>query len=221
MKICKLFHFFMKSVRATANVFHRYVLRIELIDTANAFFPSDAFHWDSYSPSSGLEAKTAEDLPPSNAASAGPISIEILSFSLSNELTPTKASRKKASKMASAARKKSSQTPPTTGSFVPDKACAEKGVLHLYRERDPVSVHEWLKESAESGNKNSQQPLLAMLAVPSYMSPRELLNFIGAYQQSIRAIRLIRDSLPNRYLVVLKMKDFESSESFLEDFNGV
>lgn len=48
--------------------------------------------------------------------------------------------------------------------------------------------------------------MLLMLAVPSSLSCRDLLQFVAPFQADIEHIKIIRDSIPNQYMVLIKFK---------------
>jgi len=48
--------------------------------------------------------------------------------------------------------------------------------------------------------------MVCMLAVPSNMSCRDLLQFIAAFQSDIEHVKIIRDCVPNQYMVLAKFK---------------
>jgi hypothetical protein len=84
-----------------------------------------------------------------------------------------------------------------------------QGIIHLYRER--------LNESTEA--YHDHQNLMAILAVPCYLSPNDLLAFISSFQQHLFHIRILRDSIPNRFMVVLKMKNPEMCHLFYKVYS--
>lgn len=48
--------------------------------------------------------------------------------------------------------------------------------------------------------------MLLMLAVPASTSCRDLLQFVAPFQADIEHIKIIRDSIPNQYMVLIKLK---------------
>lgn len=61
--------------------------------------------------------------------------------------------------------------------------------------------------------------MLLMLAVPAAVSCRDLLQFIAPFQANIEHIKIIRDSVPNRYMVLIKLRTQVSHS--IKDFNGL
>ena len=84
-----------------------------------------------------------------------------------------------------------------------------KGILHLYKINDELSQ-----------SNTTRSDLLCMLSVPAKMSCTDLLNFISSFEKRIEHIRIIRDSTPNIYMVLLKFKDLENAHEFYDMFNG-
>lgn len=84
-----------------------------------------------------------------------------------------------------------------------------KGILHLYKLNDSPS-----REDAHGSE------LLCMLSVPAKMSCTDILNFIAPFGKNIEHIRIIRDSTPNLYMVLLKFKHQENADVFYQTFNG-
>ncbi|KAJ3124213.1 hypothetical protein HK098_001328 [Nowakowskiella sp. JEL0407] len=110
------------------------------------------------------------------------------------------------------------------GSFIPYKSSEtilSSGVVHLYRKKSEVKSPP-LDQIPISSPPTffSESPILSVLAVPSYMTAQDFINFIGAYTNSISNIRLIRDAQPIRYMVLLKFRSAESAEEFFTEFNG-
>ncbi|KAJ3047151.1 hypothetical protein HK097_000177, partial [Rhizophlyctis rosea] len=124
---------------------------------------------------------------------------------------------------------------PTSGAFIPfttGKTELNAGILHLYRDKQEVSkVLEQKSISLASNPDNGPTPdelqsakgsgtVLCVLAVPSYMTAQDFIQYIGPARKLISHIRIVRDSLPNRYMVLLKFRDGKSAEKFYKYFNG-
>ena len=62
--------------------------------------------------------------------------------------------------------------------------------------------------------------MMGVLAVPSWMTPSDFLAFVAPAADNIAHLRLIRDSLPNRTMVVIQFRDASSATEFIEEFNG-
>ncbi|EPB73394.1 zinc finger, C3HC4 type [Ancylostoma ceylanicum] len=63
--------------------------------------------------------------------------------------------------------------------------------------------------------------MLCMIGVPSQITLREILLFIGGSIQTIERIKVIRDSTPNEYMIILKFKSHNDAVVFYEEFNGI
>lgn len=63
--------------------------------------------------------------------------------------------------------------------------------------------------------------LLAILAVPTLMTPTDLVNFLGSFVNQALHLYLIRDTLPNRYMVLLHMSDYQFGNELIRELNGV
>ncbi|KAK7202899.1 hypothetical protein BZA70DRAFT_284263 [Myxozyma melibiosi] len=113
------------------------------------------------------------------------------------------------------------------------------GVIHLYREgedldsaatnsvADPsssspassssatASTSVTTGESSESGSK-----VLAILAVPGYMTASDLLGFVGKEaREAVSHFRMVRSAAPNRYLVLMKFREQASADAFYTGYN--
>ena len=80
----------------------------------------------------------------------------------------------------------------------------DQGILHLYQ-----------------STSNTPSPYLAILSIPSLLTPADLLQFLGSFVQQMSHLHLFKDSLPNRYMAILQMKDQDSTTCFLQEFNGL
>uniref|UniRef100_A0A1E1X5M3 Brca1-associated protein n=1 Tax=Amblyomma aureolatum TaxID=187763 RepID=A0A1E1X5M3_9ACAR len=84
-----------------------------------------------------------------------------------------------------------------------------KGILHLFKENQQTSLGE--AERSE---------MLCMLAVPALMTLHDLLQFIAPVSAHVESIRVIRDSKPNLYMVLLKFRGQKWADEFYQNFNG-
>ena len=63
--------------------------------------------------------------------------------------------------------------------------------------------------------------MLAILAVPSYMTANDFMGFVGEQQRDqVSHFRMIRTEAANRYMVLLKFRTNEAARDFHQDFNG-
>ncbi|KAG0264426.1 hypothetical protein BGZ95_003586 [Linnemannia exigua] len=61
---------------------------------------------------------------------------------------------------------------------------------------------------------------VCVLAVPSYLSPDDFLNFVGPVRPDVSHFRIIRDSVPNRFMVLMKFRTKEATAQFYTRYNG-
>ncbi|KYR00839.1 putative RING finger protein [Tieghemostelium lacteum] len=66
----------------------------------------------------------------------------------------------------------------------------------------------------------SRTNLICIESVPSYVSIPDLIHFISTSIDDITDVKIIRDASPNRYMVLLRFRDQESSDEFYQFFNG-
>ncbi|ORZ30472.1 hypothetical protein BCR44DRAFT_48397 [Catenaria anguillulae PL171] len=115
------------------------------------------------------------------------------------------------------------------------------GILHLYRE------HAHTSNSAPSSSASSTRPpspltsptsppapppadsstihtasshLLALLGVPQYLTAADLITWLGPFVDHISHLRMIRDHLPSRYLVLLRFREGAQARAFFAERNG-
>ncbi|KAI9011333.1 BRCA1-associated protein 2-domain-containing protein [Gaertneriomyces semiglobifer] len=132
-------------------------------------------------------------------------------------------------------KKKQAYITPTSGAFIPfknGKTELNAGILHLYREMS--EIEDVLQQRTTTDSRGSATEglsdqlsaskgtglILCVLAVPSYMTPQDFLSFVGSTKDNMSHLRMLRDSLPNRYMVLVKFRDQGSTDAFYRDFNG-
>lgn len=100
------------------------------------------------------------------------------------------------------------------------------GVVHLYRDvyetpglynpkQDPIT--------GENGEPEDEDALttIAILAVPSYMTPSDFMGFVGEEtRDTVSHFRMIRTGKANRYMVLMKFRQKEDAKTFVTEFNG-
>ena len=85
------------------------------------------------------------------------------------------------------------------------------GIMHLYKDRFQVPF--------DSTTPRSE--LLCILGVPSKCSCQELQDYIAPARDTIRHIKIIRDSIPNnQYMVLIRFKDQISADIFYHEYEG-
>ncbi|KAG5682745.1 hypothetical protein PVAND_012078 [Polypedilum vanderplanki] len=83
------------------------------------------------------------------------------------------------------------------------------GILHLYKKNERDSIQDGLSQT------------LCLLAVPATLSCHDILNFIAPCHSVINHVRIIRDSNPNQYMVILDFRTVDDAYEFYKTFNGV
>ena len=63
--------------------------------------------------------------------------------------------------------------------------------------------------------------VLCVLAVPSYITIQDYLLFVGPFRDCISHFRIIKDTLPNRYMVLMKFRDSKSAWEFYKSYVGL
>ncbi|XP_018494674.1 BRCA1-associated protein [Galendromus occidentalis] len=84
-----------------------------------------------------------------------------------------------------------------------------KGIIHLFKEDKKTPI--------DSSNRSL---MLCMLAVPTYVPLHDLLQFMSPFSPQIEHIRVIRDSKPSAYMVLLKFRSQKATDEFFGSFNG-
>lgn len=73
----------------------------------------------------------------------------------------------------------------------------------------------------KNSDPDADGTVMAILAVPGYLTPSDLLGFVGPNHCShISHFRMIVTDKSNRYMVLLKFRDNESAKLFQNDYNG-
>ncbi|CCH45516.1 BRCA1-associated protein [Wickerhamomyces ciferrii] len=86
------------------------------------------------------------------------------------------------------------------------------GVVRLYKEYESTT---------QDIEVESDDTTVAIVAVPNYFSPTDLLVFLGTTVTSnVSHFRLIKSDNPNRFMVLMKFRNNESARKFQSDFNG-
>lgn len=85
-----------------------------------------------------------------------------------------------------------------------------KGILHLFKENTMTSLTDDVPRSE----------MLCILAVPASMTSHDLLQFTAPCRDNIGHIRIIRDSTPNQYMVLIKFRNQPAADEFYRTYNG-
>ncbi|KAJ2157772.1 hypothetical protein GGF46_004260 [Coemansia sp. RSA 552] len=128
------------------------------------------------------------------------------------------------------------------GTFEPAQSCTaayEVGIVRLYRgkaerpgyvhvEKPPENGPAASSSSNPSGpggtpahvDQTSRSRILAVLAVPGYMTPTDFLSFAGPFGDSIESVRVVRDGSPNHYMILIRFRSSEKADEFHAYYNG-
>ncbi|KAI0923981.1 hypothetical protein AcV5_009365 [Taiwanofungus camphoratus] len=134
---------------------------------------------------------------------------------------------------------------PAIATFVPHASEVTKsgstnlpeGVVHIYRDTlkpfdafqassstisspTALSTDTITAEYISNYTPNLDDVVLAVLAVPSWMTPSDFLAFVTPAAEGVALLRMIRDSAPNRSIVVMKFRDPSNAIDFAEAYNG-
>ncbi|XP_077863309.1 BRCA1-associated protein-like [Saccoglossus kowalevskii] len=85
-----------------------------------------------------------------------------------------------------------------------------KGILHLYKETFMTSLDD----------NTPRSEMIVLLGVPAAMTIHDLVQFTAPVSPNIELIRIIRDSTPNQYMVLMKFKDQTLADEFYKTYNG-
>lgn len=94
--------------------------------------------------------------------------------------------------------------------FVSGHTELNSGILRLYRNHNR-SVDSIVADKLD---------ILAVLAVPAFMSVADYLHFIRPFDNVISHYRIVHDSQPNRYMVLMKFRDSAAAADFYQQING-
>ncbi|XP_048037258.1 LOW QUALITY PROTEIN: BRCA1-associated protein [Megalobrama amblycephala] len=84
------------------------------------------------------------------------------------------------------------------------------GIMHLYKTNKMTSLTEDVRRSA----------MLCVLTVPTTMTSHDLMKFVAPYNDVMEHMKIIRDSTPNQYMVLVKFRSQADADSFYTTSNG-
>ncbi|XP_068937522.1 BRCA1-associated protein isoform X2 [Petaurus breviceps papuanus] len=84
------------------------------------------------------------------------------------------------------------------------------GIMHLYKTNKMTSLKEDVRRSA----------MLCVLTVPATMTSHDLMKFVAPFNEVIEHMKIIRDSTPNQYMVLIKFSAQADADSFYMACNG-
>lgn len=84
------------------------------------------------------------------------------------------------------------------------------GILHLFKE----------DKSTPLGEEAERSELVCMLSVPTSMTTHDVMQFVAPVEPDIESIRIIRDSKPNQFMVLIRFRNQKSADEFYKNFNN-
>ncbi|KIJ62026.1 hypothetical protein HYDPIDRAFT_95269 [Hydnomerulius pinastri MD-312] len=119
---------------------------------------------------------------------------------------------------------------PATATFVPHARTKSgstnlpEGVVHVYRDCDRRPDSDKLAStssgSSDRDTNHDDGLTLGVLAVPAWMTPSDFLAYVAPVAEGMAHLRLIRDSVPNRSIAILKFRQVDEATEFVEAYNG-
>ncbi|ORY69163.1 hypothetical protein BCR35DRAFT_354712 [Leucosporidium creatinivorum] len=93
------------------------------------------------------------------------------------------------------------------------------GIIHLFRESGAQAEEsdEKQKRKAMDGDDGT---VVGMVSVPGVLTAASLLTFISPALESVAQLRLLRDSTPNRTIVLIRFYEAADASLFLKMYNG-
>ncbi|KAJ1984110.1 hypothetical protein H4R34_000863 [Dimargaris verticillata] len=151
----------------------------------------------------------------------GPVSVAVLlsPFATTPVLMASSPCKTQALSLAQAAPRGrfTPQSPPTSAE--PQAQTYPLGVLHLYRHPLPSPSNDTAPATTQTSPRADGR-VVAVLAVPAYMGTADFVAFLGGYRDTISHIRIVRDSMPNRYIAVLKFRQADDARHFQKTYSG-
>ncbi|XP_037122030.1 BRCA1-associated protein [Syngnathus acus] len=84
------------------------------------------------------------------------------------------------------------------------------GILHLYKTNKMTSLTEEVRRSA----------MVCILTVPATMTSHDLMKLMAPFNDVMEHMKIIRDSTPNQYMVLIKFSTQADADSFYATCNG-
>lgn len=99
------------------------------------------------------------------------------------------------------------------------------GTVHLYRDEDEIPEigipGQESKIDEDAAFLDTDCTTLCILAVPSYMTPSDLLGWVGEETRDLVShFRLVRSDRSNRFMVLLKFRVGDAAKKWQRDWNG-
>ncbi|KAI9263245.1 BRCA1-associated protein 2-domain-containing protein [Phascolomyces articulosus] len=99
------------------------------------------------------------------------------------------------------------------GLVVPLANQPDHGILHLYRGNDTVQ-----QENKEQ--KDTSETTNATLDIPSYMTVPDFLSFVEPVDSFVSHYRIIRETDPDKYMVLMKFRDPKAAHDYYSQYNN-
>ncbi|KIJ20810.1 hypothetical protein PAXINDRAFT_174236 [Paxillus involutus ATCC 200175] len=182
----------------------------------NTFVPKSLFQHLPSQPPKPTSRRNALFNPVHKDYRFGPIRLDWIDFENMNTAVYT-------------GREKDTIKGPATATFVPHARTKSgstnlpEGVIHVYRDCDqrPDSDKSASKPSGHAERETSEDGItLGVLAVPAWMTPSDFLAFVAPAAEGMAHLRLVRDSMPNRSIAIIKFRQPEEATDFVEAYNG-
>ncbi|KAJ2904629.1 hypothetical protein GGI21_004267, partial [Coemansia aciculifera] len=97
---------------------------------------------------------------------------------------------------------------------------SEVGILRLYRSTQDIPDTGAATETTSEASDDLLTTVLAVLAVPGYMTPTDFLSFAGPFRDSIEHVRVVRDRSANHYMILLKLCNAQNAAEFHAYYSG-
>ncbi|GAA6003607.1 hypothetical protein JCM10207_003506 [Rhodosporidiobolus poonsookiae] len=91
------------------------------------------------------------------------------------------------------------------------------GTIHLYRE---AGADESSRDEKQRAREEDDGTAVGLVSVPGVLNAAALLAFIAPALDSVEQVRMLRDSTPNRSLVLVRFRDAATAAEFKRMYNG-
>lgn len=108
-----------------------------------------------------------------------------------------------------------------TGKFTQQQSSLQRqrlspvsGIVHLFRSN---VISRIVNETREDDQNKDLGTVVCVLAIPLWVTPQDFLKLMGSARLNVSHFTIIRDEVPNRYMLLVKFKDSFSSEEFVTE----
>ncbi|KAF6761578.1 hypothetical protein DFP72DRAFT_803728 [Ephemerocybe angulata] len=99
-----------------------------------------------------------------------------------------------------------------------------EGVVHIFRDTTKRQSLEDLELQTKAltleGEAAEDGVIMAVLAVPSWMTPSDFLSFVAPASEGIIHLRIVHDFAPNRSISLIKFSSPADASEFASEYNG-